>query len=344
MLTHIFLFKGKNFQDLDQLNIYSYPDEIITIDNKDQISKIIYGHDHGELIQKYRNHKLNGNSRPLKNNNNFPCIIDTPVPQRINNLNIYTTCINGKIIIGLIFDEDDNPYDYKDIFEELLNETLNIERNCLFEDEIEIENLLLTFFVDLRRYGEEYIEKHPEVQFHYQESYTKVFLFGIDDVGKSSLVKRIKNDEFNNNYYVPAKKFNIEYYEKKDKGLLAFWDMPGHRDFRKKWLVGLQNSNFIIFMIDIANQLRFKESKEEFWKILNRNELDGIPLIILANKVDLLNNSSEIDGSQYKRLEKEIKEFFEFENIRNRRWKLIFTSAKTNYNIDAVINSIFDFS
>ena len=331
-------------EDLDQLNIYSYPNEIITIDNKDQISKIIYGHDHGDLIHKYRNHKSNGNSRPIKSNNNYLYLIDTPVPQRINNLNIYTTCINGKIIIGLIFDEDDNPYDYKDIFEELLNETLNIERNCSFEDEIEIENLLLTFFVDLRRYGEEYIEKYPEVQFHYQESYIKVFLFGIDDVGKSSLVKRIKSDEFNNNYYIPAKKFNIEYYEEKDKGLLAFWDMPGHRNYRNKWLIGLQNSNFIIFMIDIANQLRFKESKEEFWKTINRNELEGIPLIILANKVDLLNSSPEIDGSQYKRLEKEIKEFFDFENIRNRRWKLIFTSAKINYNVDVVISSIFEFS
>jgi small GTP-binding protein len=343
LLTHIFLFKGKNFQDLDQLNIYGYPNEIITIDNKTQISKIIYGHDHGDLIHKYRNHKANGNSRQVKSNKNHLYLIDTPVPQRMNDLNIYTTCINGKIIIGLIFDEDDNPYDYKDIFEELLNETLNIEKICLFEDEIEIENLLLTIFVDLRRYGEEFIEKSPEIQFHYQESYTKIFLFGIDDVGKSSLVKRIKSDEFNNGYYVPAKKFNIDYYEEKDKGLLAFWDMPGHRAFRNKWLVGFQNSNFIIFMIDIANQLRFKESKEEFWKIINRNELEGIPLIILANKVDLLNNSLEIDDSQYRRLEKEIKEYFEFGNIRNRKWKLMFTSVKTNFNVDAVIGTIFEF-
>lgn len=340
MLNNIFLFIGKQLDDLDQLNVYSYPNDIITIDNTEQISKIIYGHDHGDLIHKY---KSNGNSHNHNNHNhNNLYIIDTPVPQKLNDLNIYTTCINGKIIIGLIFDENDNPYDYKEIFEDLLNETLNIEKICSFEDEMEIENLLLTFFIDICRYGDEYLERHPDIQLHFQDSFTKVFLFGIDDTGKSSLVRKIKTGEFNNNFYIQSKKFNIEYYEK-DKGLLAFWDMPGHHSFRDKWLVGIQNSNIIIFMIDIANQIRFKESKEEFWKIINRNELQGIPLLILANKVDLLNHSHENNNAQNKRLKKEIIDYFEFQEIKIRPWKLLFTSVKTNFNIDAVIETIFKF-
>ena len=34
-LNNIFLFGGKNFQDLDALNIYNYPFDLINIDNKE---------------------------------------------------------------------------------------------------------------------------------------------------------------------------------------------------------------------------------------------------------------------------------------------------------------------
>ena len=341
LLSNIFLFKGKNFQDLDQLNIYSYPNDIITIDDTDQLSKIIYGHDHGDLIHRYRTRKSISKSNN-KNNNKYLYLIDTPVAQILDGFNIYTTCVNGKIIIGLILDKEDNPYDYKEIFEELLNELLNIEKICTFKDEIDIENFLITVFIDIRRYGDEYVERHPEIQFHYHESFTKVFLFGVDDVGKSSLVRRIKTGEFNDNYFIPTKKFNIEYYQKNNKDLLALWDMPGQRSFRNKWLLGLQDSNIIIFMIDVANQIRFEESKREFWKIINRYELFGIPLLILANKIDLLDHPVENNNEQIGRLNKEIIEYFEFEKIDNREWNLLFTSVKTNFNINTVIDMIFD--
>jgi len=341
LLKNIFLFKGKNFHDLDQLNIYSYPNDIITIDDTDQISKIIYGHDHGDLIHRYRTRKSKNKSH-INNNSNCHFLIDTPVPQILDDLNIYTTCINDKIIIGLIFDKEDNPYDFKEIFEESLNEILNIEKICLFKDEIEIENLLITIFIDIRRYGDEYVERHPEIQFHYQETFIKVFLFGIDDAGKSSLVRRIKTGKFNDNYFLPTKKFNIEYYQENSRGFLAFWDMPGQRSFRNKWLLGLQDSNIIVFMIDVANQIRFEESKKEFWKIINRYDLFRIPILILVNKIDLLDQPVETNDDQYNILKKEIINYFEFEKIKNREWILFLTSVKTTFNIDTAIETIFD--
>jgi len=342
LLTHIFLLIGKNFQDLDSLNIYNYPEEIITISNTDLISKIIYGHDLGDIIQKYRNGKNGINS------NNFhaqkkkgSCIIDSPVPQVIDDLNIYTTCIDGKNIIGLIFDKTDNPFDYKEIFEELLNEVLNVEFSCSFDDEIEIENFLISMFIDIRRYGDEVVDKHPAIEVHYQDGVNKVFLFGIDEVGKSSLVRRLKTGEYNDNFFTPTRKFVIEYIQRNDS-LLAFWDMPGQRIFRKKWLIGVQDSNIIVYMIDLANQLRFEESKIEFWKILNRYELSGIPLLILGNKCDLLNCSDKSEDDQSTRLRNELFTYFELDNIQSREWKFLFTSVKTNYKIDNVIDSIIE--
>jgi small GTP-binding protein len=257
-------------------------------------------------------------------------------------LNIYSSCINEKIIIGLIFDSDDNPYDYKDIFQELLNELLNIEKICAFEDEMDIENFLITVFIDIRRFADEYIEKRPESEYQMQEVFIKAFLFGIDDVGKTSFVRRVKTGKFDDNYFMPTKKFNIDYIQVGKKGTLAWWDMPGQRTFRKKWLIGLQDSNILIYMIDIANQKRFEESKKEFWKVINRYELVGVPLLILGNKIDLIQNLDNSPQNQIQRLKKEVIENFEFDKIENRDWKLLFTSVKTNFNIDLAINTIFD--
>jgi len=333
LIHNIFLFKGK--KDLEDLNIYCYPKEIINVNNKLLVNNIIKGHDQGKIND--RKESLSSS----KNLNHYK--IDKPVALYINDYNIYTSCIDEDIIIGLIFEDDDNPYDYKDIFEELLCELLNNGNGYSFEEEMEIDNLLISMFIDLRRYGDEVVERTPEIEFYYQkEAFFKVFLFGIDEVGKTSFVRRLKTGEFNDNYFTPTRKFNIEYIQAEDKGLLAVWDMPGQELFRSKWLKGLQDSNIIVYMIDIANQRRFKESKKELWKILNNNELNGIPLLILGNKSDIIKYSDENYETQLQNLKEEVIDYFDFEKVENRNWKFIFTSVKTNHNIEKTVQTIFD--
>ena len=339
------MIHGKNLNDLDELEIFNYPEDIIKIERKDLVRKIIRDHDHEHLAQKYRNKLRNPayNESDQEDPKKSFSIIDRPIPQVIENLNVYSSCVNGEIIIGLIFEKEDNPYDYKEIFEELLNDLLNANGSYSIEDEVEIENLLITIFIDIRRFGNEIIEAHPEIKINYdlKECFVKVFLFGLDEAGKTSLVRRIKIGEYNDNYFRPTRKFNIEYVREK-RGLLVLWDMPGQQSFRDKWLIGVQESNIIIFMIDVANQLRFEEAKTEFWKILNRTELIDVPLLILGNKVDLINPLSKKTEKELMRLKKEIFKYFNFGKIKNRNWVFLFTSVKTNYNIDIVIDSIFN--
>ncbi|MFX0083401.1 MAG: ADP-ribosylation factor-like protein [Candidatus Hodarchaeota archaeon] len=320
---------------MEDLNIYCYPKEIININNKLLVNNIIKGHDK-ELINENEESPSN-----RKNSNYYK--IEKPVAQFIDDYNIYSSCIDEDIIVGLIFEDDDNPYDYKEIFEELLCELLNNGNGYSFEDEMEIDNLLISMFIDLRRYGDEVVEKSPEIEFFYQrEAFFKVFLFGIDESGKSSLVRRLKTGEFNDNYFTPTRKFEIEYIQAKEKGLLAVWDMPGQKIFRSKWLKGLQDSNIIVYMIDIANQRRFEESKQEFWKILNNNELNSVPLLILGNKSDLIEQIDEKLEAQLQNLREEVYTYFNFEKIKNRNWKFLFTSVKTNYNIEKSVQTIFN--
>lgn len=336
MLQNIFLFKGKKLQNLKDLEIYCYPNEIIKDTNEDLIKDIILSHNKGEL-------NYNNKSYSYCNNHNH-YKIDIPVAQITKKLNLYTSCINGNVLIGLIFDKEDNPYDYKLIFEELLNELLNNGEGYSFEDEIEIDNFLISIFIDIRRFGDEVIEKPSEIEYYYQkETFFKVFLFGIDEVGKSSLVRRLKTGEFNENFFTPTRKFNIEYIPVEEKGsLLAVWDMPGQKLFRSKWLKGLQDSNILVYMIDIANQRRFEESKQEFWDIINRSELDGVPLVIIGNKIDLFKNSENEYEDQLQSLKEELFKYFDFKKIKNREWFFLFTSVKTNFNMETLIETIFD--
>jgi small GTP-binding protein len=329
LLHDIFLFKGK--KELEDLNIYCYPKEVININNKILVNTIIKGHDQEKIADKETT------PSSYKSSNQF--IIDKPIAQYINDFNMYTACINEEIIVGLIFEDDDNPYDYKEIFEELLCELLNNGNGYSFEEEIEIENLLISMFIDLRRYGDEVVEKNPEIEHYYErDSFFKVFLFGIDEVGKTSFVRKLKTGEYNDNYFTPTRKFSIEYIEEEERGLLAIWDLPGQLSFRSKWLKGIQDSNILVYMLDIANQRRFEESKKEFWKIINNPELNGVPLLILGNKSDLVRQSD----AQLQNLREEVFNYFDFEKIKNRDWKFLFTSVKTNHNIESTIQTIFD--
>lgn len=331
MIQNIFLLKGENFHDLNNLTIFGYPQEIVKPD-KDLIDNIAYGH---ELGHKNQTAQQDAHFRGIYK-------IDEPVPLVVAELNLSTICLNGETIIGLILDKNDNPFDYKEIFQELVNELVNIEKCCSFDDEIEIDNLLITLFIDLRRFGDENIEKYPIIELHQEDSFIKIFLFGIDEVGKTSLVRRLKTGQFNDNYFTPTRRFNIDYVQQDELGLLAWWDMPGQQLFRKKWLIGLQDSNLIVFMIDVSDQIRFEESKKEFYSIINRYELAGVPLLILGNKVDLVNSDSlEPDKEHLSRLEEEIREYFDFDKIENRRWKFLFSSVKTNYNVDKILDSVF---
>jgi len=326
--------KSKDFNDLDQLDIYSYPEDITKNYERNFIRNIILGHNQGNKLVEPQAPDIN-NIKP----DSF--IISIPIPQKVGEKHIYTMCINSKIIIGLIFDNEDNPYDYKEIFEDLSHELLNNEHFCSFEDELEIENFLITLFIDLRRYGDEILEKYPEAILQPIISFTKVFLSGIDEVGKSSLIRRLKTGQFDDNFFTPTRKFDIEYIQI-EKGVLAFWDIPGQISFREKWLKGIQDSNILVYMIDVANQLRFEESKKEFWKVINEETTAEVPILIIGNKIDLIKDSTENNQDQLIRVKNEIINYFEFNQLKSREWEFLLTSVKTNYNIYKVLQIIYN--
>ena len=91
MLSNIFLIKGKNFDDLNHLDIYSYPFDLSGKEESLFIKKIIEGHE----------------KRSKQNIDNFRLdsikyLLDTPISQKIEDQNIFSMGIDNQIIIGLI--------------------------------------------------------------------------------------------------------------------------------------------------------------------------------------------------------------------------------------------------
>ena len=194
-------------------------------------------------------------------------------------------------------------------------------------------NLLLTLFIDLRKYDDESLVFQKEINKVMIDSnnnpLVKVFVYGIDFAGKSSLMRLLSTGKFDFDYFQPTKKFRITNV-KLDSGVkLICWDMPGQKIFRSDWLRGAQASNLLLFVLDCADTGRFSEAKEELWNMINLYELKSIPLLFLVNKTDL----SECDKNP-----NSIIENFKLNELHDRDWRIVFSSLPDSTGISELID------
>lgn len=95
---------------------------------------------------------------------------------------------------------------------------------------------------------------------------------------------------------------------------------PGQKLFREYWSNYFQHTNALIYVIDAADEKRLMESGSELIKLLKNEDLTGIPLLIFANKQDLV-SALESD---------EIAEKLSLSEITNRVWTIMACSAVKN--------------
>lgn len=211
---------------------------------------------------------------------------------QFENQNVLVVPLPHHQVLGLIFDLNSNPLDYRNELVRLLNEYLL--KSFLQEHSEDTERnhlLLLTLFIDLRKYGSELIsfqEPQNKVQTFNGVPMIKVFVYGLNNAGKSSLMRLLSTGKFDHDYFAPTKKFRITNLRLESGAKLVFWDMPGQKIFRNDWLRGAQASNILLFVLDSAEKASFDEASKEFWRMAEMYELQGLPIVILINKIDLL--------------------------------------------------------
>ena len=113
-----------------------------------------------------------------------------------------------------------------------------------------------------------------------------ILMLGLDGSGKTTILYKLQLAETINT--IPTIGFNVETVTYKNINFTV-WDVGGQDKIRKLWSYYYKNTNALIFVIDSNDGGRVNECKEEFLHLANSKELEGIPILIYANKQDLPN-------------------------------------------------------
>ncbi|KAL5012950.1 hypothetical protein ScPMuIL_011501 [Solemya velum] len=153
-----------------------------------------------------------------------------------------------------------------------------------------------------------------------QEKDLRILLLGLDNAGKTTLLKFLASEEITN--VAPTQGFNIKTVQ--SAGFrLNVWDIGGQRKIRPYWKNYFENTDILLYVIDSADRKRFEETGMELQELLEEDKLHGVPLLVFANKQDLLNSAPASD----------IAEGLNLLKIRDRPWQIQAASALTGEGI-----------
>ncbi|XP_060926165.1 ADP-ribosylation factor-related protein 1 isoform X1 [Limanda limanda] len=160
-------------------------------------------------------------------------------------------------------------------------------------------------------------------KYMFQKDEYCVLILGLDNAGKTTFLEQTKT-KFSKNYkgmnlskITTTVGLNIGTIDM-GKARLMFWDLGGQDELQSLWdkcemrqrhpdtntllqtgdkfllkILTQQcyyaESHGIIYVIDSTDEERLTESKEAFEKMINSEVLDGVPLLVLANKQDVAN-------------------------------------------------------
>ncbi|UYP48832.1 hypothetical protein NEF87_005117 [Candidatus Lokiarchaeum ossiferum] len=136
----------------------------------------------------------------------------------------------------------------------------------------------------------------------------KIFVFGIDQAGKTALISSIREDKLIQGTK-PTLSFNITKLITKNI-VFQIWDAPGQVSFRDVWIKGIKRAKINIFVLDVLDSPRFEEAKREFEKVLDNPLTRNVPFIFCFHKMDLLESQQNL---------KKARDFFQLSQIRHRK-------------------------
>ncbi|KAF5307950.1 hypothetical protein FQR65_LT06517 [Abscondita terminalis] len=119
-----------------------------------------------------------------------------------------------------------------------------------------------------------------------------VLILGLDNAGKTTYLESAKT-KFTKNYKSmhPSKittTVGLNIGKIDVNGIrLNFWDLGGQSELQSLWDKYYAESHAIIYIVDSSDRERIPDSKETFDKMIANENLQGIPLLVLANKQDI---------------------------------------------------------
>lgn len=138
---------------------------------------------------------------------------------------------------------------------------------------------------------------------------------GLDNAGKTTIVKRINDEDVNE--VSPTLGFNIKSMPYGEY-LLNIWDVGGQKTLRSYWKNYFEQTDGLVWVVDSSDRRRLKECAKELHNLLMEERLAGATLLVFANKQDV-DGALTID---------EISKVIRIDLIGNRNCKIVACSAR----------------
>ncbi|XP_067007808.1 ADP-ribosylation factor-like protein 3 isoform X2 [Anabrus simplex] len=152
------------------------------------------------------------------------------------------------------------------------------------------------------------------------EKELRLLLLGLDNAGKTTLLKKLASEDIT--HITPTQGFNIKSVQS-DGFKLNVWDIGGQRKIRPYWRNYFENTDVLIYVIDSADRKRLEETGHELEELLTEDKLTNVPLLVYANKQDLLHAMPASD----------IAEGLGLHTIKDRPWQIQACSATSGEGV-----------
>eukprot|EP00700_Malawimonas_jakobiformis_P002584 EC724500.1.p1 GENE.EC724500.1~~EC724500.1.p1 ORF type:complete len:180 (+),score=40.56 EC724500.1:28-567(+) len=149
----------------------------------------------------------------------------------------------------------------------------------------------------------------------------RILMLGLDNAGKTTILRKLANEEIS--HIMPTQGFNVKQIVR-EKFELKVWDIGGQKTIRPYWRNYFERTDALVYVIDSADRRRLAETAAELQSLLDEDRLAGVPLLVFANKKDLL--TAQSPG--------EIADALNLAGIRDRKWQIVACSAKTGEDLD----------
>lgn len=148
-----------------------------------------------------------------------------------------------------------------------------------------------------------------------------ILILGLDNAGKTSILRQLSDEDVS--HVTSTQGFQIK--KLISGGIkLNVWDMGGQRATRYYWRQYFKEADVVIFVVDAADPRRILEARRELEHLLEEEKVAGVPLLVFANKQDLIGALSV----------EEITVALNLTDLRDRRWYIKECSAKTGEGLD----------
>ncbi len=120
--------------------------------------------------------------------------------------------------------------------------------------------------------------------FKFRTKHANITVCGLDKAGKTTLINYLIYGEFKET--LPTSGLNRENINL-PKLTLEIYDLGGQVAFRDMWQDYNEQSDALIFVVDSTDEQRLEDAREIFYKIINTQINDRIPVLILLHKADV---------------------------------------------------------